>query len=457
MGLLNITGYLRVVAREVANPTAEVANQVYNPPQPTTLNIIVPTEGPDLNPVPHYFDFYESIDGISIGTLLSTFEIDVGKVLQTAFTIYEFTVDGPNLNDPPANTNIWNNTALAGIPAAQIVANQRGIGPRSFTDEITDLDTGGIQLQGSETFTSGDKWFVMVSNTIEIQTPPPVSKGLYTDILPFTGSFPITNIHYYKLLEANGPSSNILTITFPALSGIPDNVLFGITTQYGLQRYVAVQLQTGDFCRLMGVQKNKFWLGRGEDIMFIKKGTLLKVGYYNGDYLRLGEIVEGNTPPLNSLAETGGWKLYSDYPRLFYDYINLIPTGELAAKANIDALVATELTKFSIDNAGSRFWMPDTGGYFKRNTDPNNNIDFSRTTGNYTGSVQHAGVGPHVHSVIPPDSNSDSGYGKSATGNDATEGTGITPFATEFNTANTSGSAAENIVENIAVKQWRII
>ena len=41
IGQLNITGNLRVIAREVANPLVEVANIIYTAPHPSIRNIIM--------------------------------------------------------------------------------------------------------------------------------------------------------------------------------------------------------------------------------------------------------------------------------------------------------------------------------------------------------------------------------------------------------------------------------
>lgn len=51
----------------------------------------------------------------------------------------------------------------------------------------------------------------------------------------------------------------------------------------------------------------------------------------------------------------------------------------------------------------------------------------------------------HVHSIKPPDSNSDTGYGKCSTGGVASEGTGIAAFNSGAAGGDTTGSATPSI------------
>jgi hypothetical protein len=443
IGQVNITDYLRLIVREVSNPTAEVANIVYDPPQPTSRNIVIT----DLNPVMHYFDFYECTGpSDNPGTLLSTFTIDVGLINQTAIEFIEFIVDGGNAHDPASGTITYTNTELDG---ADYNVTQRGIGPRSFQDEIEKVAGGGFKLLNGEKFNSLDRWFIIVALTTTT-VPPIISKGLFADVLEITTNTTISSTHYNCLLEANA-SGAILTITFPSLSSIPENTMFGFNTHFGSQRYMTIQLQSGEKIRFMGAEKNVTWLGKRETLCIIKKGSLLKVFEYNGDYLRVGEIVKSNIQLPNSLPETGGWYNNADYPRFYTEYVSQIISGQLSA---ISGGNPVDRTKFALDTVGNRFWVPDTGGYFERNVDPDANIDTDRTSGNrYTGTIQDQTTGEFI---ITGALAAVSG-GNAGTPNMTVLATDIVPPFNGGPTDVTINAGIKTKPVNVAVNSWRII
>jgi hypothetical protein len=390
IGQVNITQKLRVIAREVSNPTVESANVIYNEPHPTSRQIVI--DG--LNPTMHYFDFYETLGGSTVGTLLGTFTIEVGFFSSAAFSLLEFNVDGGLPNDPVAGDTEYNNTDLV---EATLQITQRGIGPRSFIDEIEPISTGGFRLLNGETFQAADKWFVLVSKII-VQAPIVISKSIFSAIAVIPSNTTLSSTHFNKLLIANG-SATILRLTFPDFASIPDGTVFGFNTQRGDQRYLELVFPTGTYSYILGEQKEKVWLGKCEEIAFYKNGSELIILWADGDIRRVGEIVKGDISPVNGLQETGGWKNIADYPRFFYWFVNKIPNGQLAAKTDIDASVDTEMAKFSIDSVGEKFWMPDTGGYFERNTDPDSNVDTDRGSNNTPGTKQNDEFKSHGHGI----------------------------------------------------------
>jgi hypothetical protein len=319
--------------------------------------------------------------------LLATFTIDVGLINQTALTFIEFLVGGSGDHDPATGTDTYTNPDIDG---ATYQVSQRGVGPRSFdAHEIQTVAGGGFKLLNGEKFNSGDRWFIIVAQTSTTHVPV-ISKALFVDIIEINANVTIGTTHFNKMLEANA-SALVITATFPSLGTIPEDTMFGFNTHAGSQRYFAIQLASGETMRFQRGLKNITWLGQAETLIIIKKGSLLKVLDYGGDYPRVGEKVKSDLQPLNGLPETGGWYNIADVPRFFYEFVNKIPLGQLSAIVSGNV---SERTKFAIDSIGGRFWMPDTGGYFERNVDPDGNVDLERVSGSrYTGSIQNDSVG----------------------------------------------------------------
>jgi hypothetical protein len=446
IGQVSITGSLRIVAREVLYPLAEVYNQIYDPPHPTVRNIVI--DG--LNPVMHYFDFYETNDPMVQGTLLATFSIDVGLISTTSFEFIEFIVNGPGPNDPAADQPNYVNTDIDG---ADYMVTQRGIGPRSFEDEIQLLPGGGFTLLNGETFVNQDRWFLTVAKTIQVATNT-VSRGLFIDIEEVSADKTINATDYNKLLEMTG-AGTIRTITFPLLGSIPEDVIFGFNTHYSTVRYTAIQLQTGEVIRFRGEEKNIIWLGQNETLILEKKAGKLKTLSYEGDYSRLGEKVSSDIAPANSLPETGNWFSFADYPRFYYDYVAKIPMGQLSLVSDVNSNLNHARQRFSIDSAGSKFWIPDTGGYFERNVDPNGDVDAERTQ-KYTGSYQPALVGNHDHDYDDVHAEGYAGPPVSPTAGSGANNP-VTFSKKTKNTGINLGNTYDNRGVNVAVNRWRII
>jgi hypothetical protein len=88
----------------------------------------------------------------------------------------------------------------------------------------------------------------------------------------------------------------------------------------------------------------------------------------------------------------------------------------------------------------NKFRIPDRRGIFERN-----NLDGK------AGDFELDMFAAHVHQVVPPNANSQGGFGKCTTGGDAPEGTGIAPF----NTASAGG--AETRPKNYKINKYVLL
>lgn len=371
IGQVNISNWLKVNVREVGNPTAIVAFHNEPPPVPATMNLLFS----GLNPVVHYVDFRESPDGTAQGTLLSTFVYDVVNQTIIAERRY-YTCDGGGTYDPVANDTTITDPYLSGKTVYGVFKEAfRYLVPTTEWTHVTDTVSllAGGPLQTGEVVTVEINFTVNQSAGGNASTP--------TDIIPVPSNVTLDATNYDKLMEATG-SGTILTITFADLLTIPDGKKFWFNTHNGSQRYMAIVFPGGGYCQVDGSARTTIWMAKGEELSVIKKGSYLRIINWTGDRLRVGEVVFSDKQPLNGLAETGGWYDIADYPRYYNDYINeldpgLFGVGTFAAGTP----VGDNARKFCIDAGAGKFWQPDTGGFFNRNTDLNGDIDQDRLSG----------------------------------------------------------------------------
>lgn len=360
LGIVGITDHLKFVMREVSAPLATVYSQLFAPPHNTVRIFIVP----DLNPVNHYVDWYRSnADGDEL-ELLHTTEVDVALQEEMAFTPLEFLVGGINTGapnyDPAADQDEYNNPDLVGL---QYQVFRPGYGPLSWDNDIEELPGGGFKLLNGQIFGEGERYTLFIFKKTTFNGAGSGSKPLITDFVEITGNVTFDSSHYAKMLEAN--ASVNLTVDIPSIASIPEGATFGINTHNGTQKYVTVQLSSGAYCLVGGVQRNAIYIGRDEEVLFFKKGTTLKVISWQGDFRRVGEFVKGSgIAPINSLATTGGWYLKTSYPRLFNWFINALPIGELGT--GTDDVTPSDANKTKWIIGATKFWVPDSRDYFER-------------------------------------------------------------------------------------------
>lgn len=377
VGQVNITDHLLIIFREVQNPNA-IVRQLDEYPVPASFNIFES----GFNNVVHYIDFRNSVDGVSLGTLLSTFVYDVKEQRLIGERRY-YIVDGGGANDPVSGDMFITDPYLDGKNIYGVFKeNFRFLVPEMEWEHVDDTVTllVGGEFQPAEV--------IMVEISYQQDTPGGGGAAFPADIVDVPNDMTITASEYNMMLEANG-SNTILTITMPDFITIPDLTKFQFNTDKGAQRYLAIVLPGGAYCQVGNKQRTTIYMGKGEQLSVIKKGNYLRIINWTGDHMRVGrkEKADG-TAPLNSIPELGGWLLKTDYPRIFNWYVNELPPGELGTGTQDVNPDADNRTKWIIGS--TKFWVPDTGGYFDRAIDPDGNIDDVRLAG----SNQADAVGP---------------------------------------------------------------
>lgn len=360
---VGVTGYLKVQAREVNNPGAVVANETIPPPIPDPYGLVFT----GLNEVPHYVDFYESSDGVVMGLLLMTIYYDVGSGVATSEMRF-YKADGVGPYDPASGTAAITDPYLTGKNVIKVFKE----GFRFLEGSVEFIQSGStVTIPVSDalpdpTFGVGEKISLEIAYAASSSSSV-AGQGYPKSVIEITSDATLNTTHYNNLMEAIGAGS-ILTVNIPALSMIPDGIKFGFTTDNGSQRYLAITVPPGNFFAVGKQQRGTIWLAQGEQITLIKKGYYMRVVSWTGDHLRVGDrVTKDGTPPLNSLPETGGWYLKSEYPRLWEWYINTLPPADIVNSSDDAVLNGLLRTKWAVGT--TKFWVPDRKNYFDRISD----------------------------------------------------------------------------------------
>lgn len=351
-----------MVVRENSNLLAEVYRSDLLEPPHSQRNITVD----NLNPVMHTVQFWTTIDGTTLGELRGQCEIDASISNTTSFDFIQFIVDrgqGAPAYDPASGQGQYVNTDLDG---KDYVVFKPGFGALIWGLHIDTITGGGFEYIDGQEFSNAEEYTIMINNLV---TTSDASSGRgYPDgVVEFTGDITFGSTHYNKLLEANCAGA-LPVIDIPSIDAIPENTVFGINTHNGSQRYVTLQLDSGKYCLVFGQQRNAVYIGKGEEVTFIKKGAYLRIVNWDGDYRRIGErVFTDSTPPVNSIEEGAGWLLKTDYPRLFNWYIDELNPAETVSGTDDVQPSVQDRGKWNI--GATKFWVPDRRGKFNRNND----------------------------------------------------------------------------------------
>jgi hypothetical protein len=363
-----------LVARESDDPIAEVYRSAVLTPPHTVRNITIT----DVNPVMHRVELWTTSDGTTLDELRGVCDIDASINNEVAFGYIQFIVgrgNGAPEYDPEPETAEYVNPDLDGKDYLVFKAGQ---GPLTWGTDIQTISGGGFEFINGTLFGGEEQYTVQYSN-ITSSTTTSSGRSYPSDIIEITADTAFGSTHYGKLIEVNSASAAVLTITIASLDTLPNGTIFGINTHNGNQKSVTLQLNTGRYCWINTTsngpqQRNAVYIGRGESVTFIKKGSALRVVQWDGDYRRVGQrIFCDGLAPVNTLPETGGWYLFADYPRFVNWYLADLPGSELGTGTQDVVPDAANKTKFIMGT--TKFWMADTKGLFVRATSSDGTVD----------------------------------------------------------------------------------
>jgi hypothetical protein len=347
LGQVNITDYLIVRIREVAAPTAIVDQQPFGPAPSGAINVFFP----NVNPVTHYVDFYESSNGTILTSLLAIYTVDA----RTNQLIYErrfyvvgvspFAVAGqPNIIDP-----YLNGKTIAGFA-------QRAFGAMIPTVEWSFSGSTITNLIGP--LSDGDTYYVDITYLQPVTVNS--NKQFFAGIKTLSANTTLDNTYYNNRVRINGGNSHVL----PDAGTVPDGTMFYfISQQLGIPQ--AKISSTSNFLQPWGAM-TEMWLGKGE-YLWLEKVTISGTAYYevinsHPNLEFVGQRFSGtSTQSLNVLAEDDSIHNAADYPRMWWWLNNKADAGTGVVDDSLTR-PANKQGVFIISPTNQTFRMPNTQG-----------------------------------------------------------------------------------------------
>src|ERR1044072_523707 len=361
-----------LVAREDANPLAEVYRSSVLTPPHAQRNITIS----NLNPVMHRIELWTTVDGINLNQLRGRCDIDASQYTQVAFDNLYFVVGRGLPLDPAAGTNQYDNPDLAG---KQNTVFQPGFGPlieniHIARNTVGGVDQGGFHYINGQTFPDEAEYTIMIAN-LSTQQVTTGGNGSFPDGLKQVAADTLFDSTFYnKLIEINPPNNDPVWITFNDFNVIPDNTKFTINTSLFNPnlgyRYTVLQLPSGCVCNINGKPRNTIYIGRDETVSFMKVGvTLYTLNEWVAPRMVGTRVYKESVWPINGLPFIGMWVWISEYLRLFHWYVNELPWWELAT-GYTDDQNPDMFARLKWIIGVNKFWIPDLSNYIKRNTRP---------------------------------------------------------------------------------------
>lgn len=371
VGQVNIVDHLIVIARKTTTPLVIEAQESYPPPQPATQNVVVPAVG-DIDPAIYYVDFRESVDGISLGLLLSQFVYDLkNKVILAERRFYRVNGSGPN--DPASEQNILTDPYLDGKTISGVFKEGfRYLLPHDHAEKEYDLHAGGgIELLNDKTFADLEVWMVEISYLADQSQVGTNGGGLYNGVVTLTADTALNNTHRGKRLKCESNASSRLVVTLEDLVTVPDAAFYHFTSNGGNQFQTRIIPFVGQTITYNGEVYTEMTIAKGEYLRIEKVGTIWEATMVHPGILQVGERIAAtwkdhpNTKPEDNTLYDG-----DDWPRIWWWIKNKLPITHYAIDDNVinpGYVHPVGLNGlFIIHSTQKKFRVPDTQGWSEK-------------------------------------------------------------------------------------------
>ena len=378
----------------------------------------------NINPVVHLVELWRSADGTALTELIKQWNIDASVYNSIRFVEYQYKVGrGWNNTNQSTGTELWEDPEngdinlvderLANATKEDISVHEAGFG-KKLHDEYDLLSGGGITLKYGNTFDEGVAWFISYY-TVQQANVSVTTSSTFVDVEEVTASRDLytdaSDNLYNKLCIINGAAS-VVQISFPDLALIPNNTKLTFNTHRGSQKYLKLQLDTGDTVYFNGVARNVLYLAKGEEIsLYFKDGVCYVTSYYGNAKIRgsvhadLDSSRHTDTGAFLLADESTGELDADDYPGL-YEFIENLPSSHAVplgtssgqwsfsqtvnAGKNNEATTYPNKSKYGIDTVARTFRVPHLKNLYRRFVN----------TGENPGRYQHDAVGKFEPSTM---------------------------------------------------------
>lgn len=401
IGQVNITGYMLIVLRYTDDPNAEVDRDVIAPGDIGPVNNVTFN---GLQPKPVFVDVRESPDGTALGTLLSTFQVNITEkvnVLERRF----YTVGGSNIGDPLPGTYVLDDPYFDG----KVVSGVFREGFRHLMEgEEWQRDGTEIQLLNPDThmmdgpvFNPGEVYIVEISYLQDRNAN--ISQEGFTSFSEITTNTTLTSANRQKVNVINA-SANVITINLESVASLPEGDWYEFITNDGSQKQVIIKCNGADSIRYAKIDRDHITLGVGEFLRLAKYNGLWEVVRIHSNAQEVGRFFKSYRPTeLNALLCNGALYNGADYPRILH-FIKSLPANFVITDSGITSLgwspdsLKSACWHYWNDGVNEWFRVPDKQNLFGRNL---KQFVFRGTDStryhDYPGGIQTEDIGKHIH------------------------------------------------------------
>lgn len=405
IGQINITGYMLVILRYTDTPSAEVARQSIAPGDLAPVNNLTFNS---LIAKPAFVDVRESPDGIALGTLLSTFQINISdkiNILERRF----YHVGGIDVGDPSAGSYeledpYFEDKVVSGLFREGFRYLEENVEWKRVDNKLQLLNPETLLMDGP-TYNAGEVYIVDISYLQEQVSN--ISQEGYMFFVEITATGALTSSNRQKVNVINCPTARIV-LTLENIASIVEGDWLEFITNDGNQLQTVIQAYTGGVIRFGKKDLSRIILGTGEYIRIAKKGTVWQVIRSHSNIQEVGRFFKSynNVEPNALLCDAGTAYNGADYPRIL-DYIKSLPAGFIITDSGITS--GGWVPQSGKDgcwyyyNDGTNEWFrtPNKQNSFSRNLKSfsTRNNDTSRLY-DYPGGKQLEMIGEHLHFTI---------------------------------------------------------
>jgi len=404
------SSYIILVCTEHSAPLAEISRIVLTPGNYEGGSTFI-----DLNPVQHRISYYQSSDGVALGSLIGSLSIDATIYNEPGAEIITFEVGagrGAPHYDPAVGTKIYSNSAMDGNVFTVSLEGYGLLNPDDAVINPKDYEPyagGGFEFTTDKEFAEGERYIVVNFLVVSVAAAQVIAKP-FQDLVSFNADFTF-GVAYYNQFFLADFAGTVGTVTFPAHASVANFTRAKFSTHGGSQNYLVLQFNGAETAKFYNQNLNTIYLAKGEEIELMWKGGVCFIVDYKGNYLKRGhvEMSYDNTagrPFLYGHIDTGVLDK-ADYPGL-YEYIESLPVGVAVVLSswNTSASVNGKTkypnrSRFGIDTISETFRVPDLSNLGVRFLKADVSTDTERVN-DVAGGYQDDMFAEHLHTWERP-------------------------------------------------------